>query len=152
MYAQGFCAFETTSQSFPPSFEVFHAVYFQRPYRTKLNISGVFPTTLQNKAEHFSETVRTEFFSMKSLSSAEQFGVYASDFLKRCCDSLSQLLSEVQEKQCTTVLIVLIVLIDSRTLLTSQQDLTERAIEVFKNIGRARAAKVLGVDLAQFYL
>ena len=54
--------FETTSQSFPPSFEVFHAVYFQRPYRTKLNISGVFPTTLQNKAEHFSETVRTEFF------------------------------------------------------------------------------------------
>lgn len=30
-------------------------------------------------------------------------------------------------------------------------DLTERAIEVFKNIGRARAAKVLGVDLAQFY-
>lgn len=152
MYAQGFCAFETTSQSFPPSFEVFHAVYFQRPYRTKLNISGVFPTTLQNKAEHFSVTVRTEIFFMKSLSSAEQFGVYASDFLKRCCDSLSQLLSEVQEKQCTTVLIVLIVLIDSRTLLTSQQDLTERAIEVFKNIGRARAAKVLGVDLAQFYL
>ena len=35
---------------------------------------------------------------------------------------------------------------------TSKQDLTERAIEIFKNIGRARAAKVLGVDLAQFYL
>lgn len=30
-------------------------------------------------------------------------------------------------------------------------DLTEQAIEIFKNIGRARAAKVLGVDLAQFY-
>ncbi|KAJ7394278.1 Trafficking protein particle complex subunit 10 [Desmophyllum pertusum] len=30
-------------------------------------------------------------------------------------------------------------------------ELTDRAITIFKNIGRARAAKVLGVDLAQFF-
>ena len=37
-------------------------------------------------------------------------------------------------------------------LFLSLQELTDSAIKIFKNIGRARAAKVLGVDLAQFYL
>ena len=32
-----------------------------------------------------------------------------------------------------------------------RQELTELAISIYKNIGRYRAAKYLGMDLAQFY-
>ena len=38
------------------------------------------------------------------------------------------------------------------SIFLSLQELTDSAIKIFKNIGRARAAKVLGVDLAQFYV
>lgn len=35
--------------------------------------------------------------------------------------------------------------------IASVQELTEMAIVTYKNIGRARAANVLGMDLARFY-
>ena len=108
-------------------------VYFQRPYRTKLNISQ-----RQWELNFFlwkASQARNslEFMHLISLKDAV---ILWANYWVRCRKS------NVQPYW----------LYWCRTLLTSQQDLTERAIEVFKNIGRARAAKVLGVDLAQFYL